>query len=1020
MSQATDASAERVRESVDQVLDAIRADTSGLPSALPAALGDVVAAAAAGDLDAAQDATERHIAALKRDLAVARTLRAALKSLASAAPAPAPREAELDAIRAETDPARQRGRWALSYARALAHADFELCGALAAEAFAFRSALPILDRLIGEETEALLAGRPEEARGLLRFLAGTLAAGEPSEKEERHTLAAVLVVLARLELQEYGDPDAERRAKLLFNRARAIAPDSGLPEAARALRFERRAEYGSAMTRAQRAVRLSPERPEGYLALALCAEAQLAPHAAGYYAQVVERVLHADGDPRPGLALFAGEIPHTLLVMLARHASELGRHELALDLIEQALAPWASDEEREVQWRREAGEHKLHAEVLHALGRDALAAEALCDAIDRLNWAGETEQAVALAREATERDPHLGRARWLLADALRVAATLTEPPYVDRARLDDGIAAWESAEGDPADVPEWALWVRASIEDGRSRLPGEDRAERLWQAVTLSERGLLLEGSSAPTYAALAGLLRQLNRWPAALQASEQALLHDEGNALALEERLTLLANTGRYEEAEEVVDRLPPSPWLDSVRAFLLSRTGAPEQALELLQHAVAKTERPSVWQQELVAYCLRELGRREEAEREWEAIWSQRHDPAPDDRLGYAWAGWSLGNAPETLAMAEPLCDDPIDRAEALRITGLCELVLGRPEAAATHLRDGIGRSTGMRTLGEFIEHDLADAEARAEGVGDAVCAKAREWAQARIEELERHAGASQDLTEALADATPETGWAWVGALAGLARVAATEGNHREAAERYARLADTEHARFPGAARGHVAAIDALRYAGDARLLAGDAAGAAQEYAAALDAPGPLADEARFALRCRASAALLEAGDRAGAEARFAEALGDGDGAAIADAVEPVVRDSAHRWTLADGWGIQPRASGCWTASRRRSAGTRHRPWERRCCRCTCRCRRMSSSRPARTRSAGCSTSRQCGRRARPASARRRRRSRSGGSAPAATACSCTRRWRPPGGSIPAASSARAACSRRRTRTI
>ena len=898
-----------IRNHVADLAADIRTEVADTPAAsfsVEGVLDAIRDAIETGSIERALQVAAKQVSTARRCLELTRRLEASLEELAAAQPPPMvgpPDTIAVDEISAEPDDQRALRRWALRYVQALSACDLTLCATLAAEPFAFRAARPLLDSVVRDGTAALLRGDVAGAVRLLRLLEGTLADPEPEATDERLALAAVLVLLGRLELIENDDYYA---AKGRYRLARSIAPESGLRAAGRAVAYLRNGQYGRALGKAQRAVELAPHRPEGHVALGMCAEAQGSPDPTDYRA-AVGRALERQ-DPIAALSLFLGPCPRSVLVELARAALSDDRLELALTALDEAQQRSLTHLSNEDLWRREADEYELRSAVLQVMDRTDEAADALCDAVDRLNYAGDYARGEPLARRAAELGSRHGRPHWLLADVLRLAGASIE--VADVAKIKESRNAWDAGtEASGGEPEEWAIWVRSALEEALARLDDEDPAEHLWAAVAHGERGMLIR-AGAPTCGSLARYLRLLNRWPAALQASEQALALDPENLLALEERLMLLTNTGRFEEAEEVMAHLPPSPWLESVRAFGLVRLHQTEEALALLDEAIEQIDPPALWQLQLRAYCLRELGDMDGWRDAWEGIWNLRENGAREDALIFAWAAWSLDLLDQAVAIADPLRDSPIDRAEALRVLGLCELVSGRLDAAAEDLRGGVMASTGMRTLDEFAAFDLDEAASRVESPqAHDLLQQAHNWVAERKRELAADAGPEADLQAALESADTR-GWTWVGAQAALARLATERERWDEAAERYALLRD-QAGDFPEAALGLARAAEGWQRTGDRRLADGDARGASQAYERALALwTEPHHAEPRFGATARLSIAALEADEPGAAERHLARAVEErggepaATGAALAGVELALVRDIRHHWEIAKAW--------------------------------------------------------------------------------------------------------------------
>ena len=865
-------------------------------------------AAEVGDLTAVRDAAEKQVAASRRSWQLASKVLRELEELSAtqAAAEQAVRSAAVaDArIAAALDPVAGAHAWARTFASALGQGDLACCERLAS-APPFAEDLPLVGELIRDGAAAL---RGEDWSGavlrLLRFLAGAFTEMGADTAEERHAYAAVLVLMGRVALVERDDPQAALRR---FRRARDVAPDSALPLAARAAYHHRRGEYGAGIAKAQRAVELAPERPEGYVALGLCAEGQGAPQAVDFYDKAVARVWDRD-DPHAALRTFLATGSRTLMIRLAERADREGRPELALRAIDDAFAQDAPDESSEARWRREAGELDLRARALAALGRTGEAVGAFCDAADRCTWTEDLAAGGDYAKRALGLDKDSSRAHWLLAECLRMSSSTKRTPYVSAGGLGASLRQWNLGAAASVDgLSSWPLWVRALIEEQRSRLPKEERHERLWHAALHLERGLVLDPEDPWALAALARVLRGVNCVAAARQSVERALFWSPAEPTALEERLILLAGAGTVAEMQEAMEPLPPGPWLDAVRAFVLSRAGEPEPALELLEAVERQSGRLEIWQREVRAYCLSLLGDRPEALKAWRGVWARRGGADKSDMLTYGWAAWNLGQLEAAQEIAESLRNDPIDGPPAARLAGLCALERGQLDAAQADLRAGVARSMWDGALREFRDHDLPEMRRRA-GAGDAaaLCDEAAQWATARLEEL-RARRAEDDFAVAQAlDPPAVVGPQWLAAQAGLARLAGEDERWPEAARCLRRL-EPFAAEFPEAGAGRNDAIDALRKRGDDELRGGDPLGAARTYAEVLEAMEGGHDAAvAFGLHARMSVACAELGDAAGAaqHLQVAAAAAGHDGGAVGGVALSLLREVDHFWAVASAW--------------------------------------------------------------------------------------------------------------------
>ena len=103
-----------------------------------------------------------------------------------------------------------------------------------------------------------------------------------------------------------------------------------------------------------------------------------------------------------------------------------------------------------------------------------------------------------------------------------------------------------------------------------------------------------------------------------ALLATATALQQAPDDVTAITERLVILANTGAFDEARELVERRlraePNLTWERGIRAFVLLYQRQYGDALTEVERALEKTP-TEIWLHDIKALCLRGAGRETEA---------------------------------------------------------------------------------------------------------------------------------------------------------------------------------------------------------------------------------------------------------------------------------------------------------------------------------------------------------------------------------------------------------------------
>jgi len=555
---------------------------------------------------------------------------------------------------------------------------------------------------------------------------------------------------------------------------------------------------------------------------------------------------------------------------------------------------------------RTAAAYALKAAWLEAAGSTKEAADASLEAGKRYSWLGEPKfkLAIDLLTRALELDPDLAAAYWNLAEVWRIKSFVAEPPYVSREPLDEGLAIWNrgAARQLPDASNSWAYRTRAMISEQLAMVDDGRRISWWWDAVCYLERAILLDDSDADHWAILGRHHRLLENESCALDATAEALRRGPDNSSALDERAAILADTGRFDEALQVLEqRLAKdreNTWARGVKAFVLANRKDYRAALILVDQVIA-AEPDNIWNLDLRALCCWMLdGEREHAVETYQRILEiQSHSPSLsiDDRHACAYAAYKLGKVDDAIHLLETLVGDGLVRGDVRRTLGLCYFVKASRDAvgavpggvvrAEELLLSGLARAR-IHELETFLAADLADLEARSpqwSHVGGAVAAfrRIKKTTAALISGLssaattDLRALAVEELTT-VAQVLPDDDVSRmnVGAQAGLARLKIEQQQWKEAAEAYRALQHSGKDMFE-AGFGIERSLEGIRADARGKAAAGDFASAAASFGQLLDLQSELgrADQLS-ATHEEIGDALWRAGDGAALE-HFQQAL-------------------------------------------------------------------------------------------------------------------------------------------------
>jgi tetratricopeptide (TPR) repeat protein len=633
----------------------------------------------------------------------------------------------------------------------------------------------------------------------------------------------------------------------------------------------------------------------------------------------------------------------------------------------------AESPEREDEDGEQAAAYALKGAWLEATGRAGEAAAATFEAGSRYGWQGEAKLKVAidLLTRAIELDPSSVLAYWHLAEAWRVRSFAPEPPYAQRDPLERSLAVWNAgaARQLPDASTSWPYLTRALICEQQARLDDDNRIALWWQAICYLERAILLDPTDSGRWAALGRLHRLLENNSCALYVTAEAVKRDPKEPSALEERAAILADTGRFDEAAQVLEqRLEldgENAWARGVKAYILANRKDYRAALNLIDQVIA-LEPNSIWNLDLRALCCWMLGERAQARASYERIWaiqSTTSNLASEDRRACAYAAYQLGKVDEAIAVLEKLSGDLRARGDVRRTLGLCQFVKGNVVRAEELLLSGVACAQ-IHELDAFLAMELADLEARSRDwrrIPRAVTAfnRVKKTTVALVAGLSRSAAedlrmlAAAEFTTVLQVLPEDDASAMkLGAEAGLARLKLDQQQWKDAAEAYRELHKRRGQSMPEAAVGIERSLEGLHAEARGKAAASDFAAATASFrqllelqpalstgnqlslvheelgdtlwqagdSAALDhfqqalALAPAGEDATRLgrLHARVALALQQQGDMAAARTNYLEALqrqreakSTEAGEALSNACRPLIHNVEHFWAVDALWG-------------------------------------------------------------------------------------------------------------------
>jgi tetratricopeptide (TPR) repeat protein len=514
------------------------------------------------------------------------------------------------AVLFEQRPAEAARRWLNELFDAIRARQNEALDRIARAEFAFeqkqRPGVEMIRDLLG-------AWRDGDAGAVLRLLdalAGAEVAGwegiiDAAARSRAHRLAAwaALRVLGESEL-----------ALAHLEAAVALDAFNGPSYADRAAYFIFWGDLERAAPDAQRAIELAPDDPSGYLELGAWAElVGQFEDARELFDRGLERMpIHAVAMIPQRASIL--DPPGALLLAAGERLLEAGR---ASDAVESADAAFLAGV-RGARAFPDAEAYRVLSQALERVpGRTPReAAQAAVEAGKRYLWNDQPDEAIEQLTRARKLDDTIEETGWLLADALSVKSFPAGTPLPDGDLVERARATWEgwaAKFGPPEGATSWAYLTRAAIADIASIAPGRDRGLGSWEAVIHVERALAHDDTDARRWGFAARHIRACGLPLVALEAAERGYALGPTDTLVQSERLALLANLGRLDEADAAVEELVAAygedPWVSGVHAWLAYHQDRAADALEFLEVPLALDPDPG-WYHGLRVLCELAVG--------------------------------------------------------------------------------------------------------------------------------------------------------------------------------------------------------------------------------------------------------------------------------------------------------------------------------------------------------------------------------------------------------------------------
>jgi tetratricopeptide (TPR) repeat protein len=648
-------------------------------------LADATLAEALADrLDATNADLRQNIAAVQQRLvSAAKRRRAQLRFTREGV------EATLDSL-ATKRPASARQRWLAELAAALAASERDAVRLLLARPTGVddskRAALVALHDEVQADVDVVRI-----VHRLQDILAHDIAAHQAVRTD-----LAVAEARAQLRKEDYG------QARRVLSDACSSSEDPAI-HAEYAFLLVALSDVESAKEAAARAADLGPESALAFLAQAVVAE-QVSEHSEAdeMYRQAVGHLdlAHVE-DPQCGNLLVASGLLH---LHRARRLEEIGLVDAALTAYRDAVSVGINDPGLHADAAAYAG----LARLLSDLGGDPSETwKAAYEAGRRYFRIGDNERAVSLLTIAAQAKRALPAAGFYLAAALAAKAwpPKTSVPDKELTRESESLwTQWLEQVGAPETRDAWAYTAGAYIAEQLTYVD-PDRTEWTWRALLRAEKAIALDGQLARGWGLSSRYLRDLNFKSLPLEAASHAARLQPDDREAQYQLLALLSNAGRFDEAMEVLHRIPKidsEPWLIGVRGWLRLNTGQAAECVADMTKALEGGFNPG-WNLAVRVSGLVRLGRLAEAVEDLRRIVLEDKDFGTDSARRRARSFALLGEVDKadreikSIDIASPL----VDRAEYSRDKLIVEACLGRAEAAANTVAELLPIIQDRRTL-------------------------------------------------------------------------------------------------------------------------------------------------------------------------------------------------------------------------------------------------------------------------------------------------------------------------------
>jgi tetratricopeptide (TPR) repeat protein len=612
----------------------------------------------------------------------------------------------LDAkLTADEDPVRAARRWLDEIVNAVRVGEWSAVAHLAALALSFPDELRpgaddvrlrLADWLLGDhETgyELWQAIGKGEIPGWDRVL-------DPAIRSRALRLAAWLA------LRVLDDPERARNA---LDAAIELDPYSGPSHAERAAYFLYAGDLDRASVDAQRAIELTPEDPAGYLQLGTWAELS------GQFDEA--RSLYRRGLSLMPLYWLATQSkrtslldpPGAMLVVAAELLLDARRAEAALAAAQGALMEGV----RGAEQHADAAVHRLRSGALEQLDRRAEAAEAALEAGKREVWNDNLGAAIPSLERAIALGIETGDAGWVLADAISASSFPPEASQPDQVVISRAIREWESwtgKVGHPSGMAAWAYLTRGTL----AELEGFGKGKGgYWQALHYAERALVHSPNDGQGWGMAAKYLRAIQAEELALEAADRGAALPEPNQMVLAERMALLANRGRLDDAESTAATLVTTygddPWTSGVRGWVAFKQGRVEDALAFLEAPLAG-QYDLAWYYELEAMCHVEAGDLEAAREAYDKLRTKANPITPGTKIALAVACTALGRLEEAADwLTQAKEDETTSKGTVLGGAAFHALASDELERGERLLREALEASRNTFELTDALEEAL-----------------------------------------------------------------------------------------------------------------------------------------------------------------------------------------------------------------------------------------------------------------------------------------------------------------------